>query len=59
MLNENVNSSEFGRYEPTITTREAYKRIINLEKENDAKSKCIEMLEECLLEMSEIVYAGD
>lgn len=50
---------EGGHYEPIMTAKEMRERIIELEEENSTKDERIEMLEECLLEMSEVVYAGD
>lgn len=42
-----------------MSAQQMRERIIALEAENAAKDERIEMLEECVLEMSEVVYAGD
>lgn len=48
-----------GHYEPIMTAKEMRERIIELESERDTLKNRAEMLEECVLEMSEVVYAGD
>lgn len=54
-----IDPDESGHYEPIMTAKEMRERIIELEEERDALKDRAEMLEECVLEMSEVVYAGD
>lgn len=55
----NPQEDETHEYEPIMTAKEMRERIIELEEERDALKDRAEMLEECVLEMSEVVYAGD
>lgn len=56
---ENPQHDETHYYEPVMTAKEMRERILELEKERDALNERAEMLEECLLEMSEVIYTGD